>query len=301
MLIAIYGDKNGTQDSIAWWLSEEQGVGPQIYNAPWKSGNIQAEFDNPMLGTLVEDCRKYPEHDETLRLMENVPGDFLHHWNSWGEWYDKIIWSNYFGCLAEPTQNIISDKLILANASIEEDCFHYIISHAFKKLSLTKVDDDTEVWWRDHVFVDGKEVGPWKDIWYKRYHEQCKQDWHSGKLRYMWQLNFMHWDLYHAIENNTDTAGIVLPDPEDYTRLFQEKLDTTGPDSMAETIRCNDGLVVDDPVWWHQADEILDYCEISWSPTLDQNLRAYCDEYKRKRDWYNREFEDYLTVWSNMS
>ena len=25
----------------------------------------------------------------------------------------------------------------------------------------------------------------------------------AGKLKYMWQLNFMHWDLHHAIVNKT--------------------------------------------------------------------------------------------------
>ena len=79
-MIAIYGDKNGTQDSIAWWLCEEDGIGPQIYNAPWRTGKIQAKFDDPMLGTLVEDCRLYEEHDETMRLMENGSDDFLQPW-----------------------------------------------------------------------------------------------------------------------------------------------------------------------------------------------------------------------------
>ena len=299
MIIAIYGDKNGTQDSIAWWLCEETGIGPQIYNAPWQSGNIQAEFDYPMLGTLVEDCRNYPEHDETLRLMENVPGDFLEPWRRFTEWYPKLVWSNYFGCLCEPTENISADKLILCDESVEEDCFHYIISHAFKRLSLKKVHDDSEVWWRDHVYVGGEDLGGWREIWYKRYHDQCIRDWHDGKLKYMWQLNFMHWDLYHAIRDNTDTRNIQLPDSRDYTRLFAEKLDTTGPDSIKETIRCNDGIVVQDPTWWDQADEILNYLEISWTPSLRKNLSEYTDMYKRKRDWYEQVFANYLTCSNN--
>ena len=301
MLIAIYGDKNGTQDSIAWWLCEEPGVGPQIYNAPWRTGEIQAQFDHPLLGTLVEDIRTYDEHDETMRLMENVPGDFLAPWRKFGEWYDPLVWSNYFGCLLEPTQNIVSDKLILCDQSVNEDCFHYIISHAFKKLSLNKVDDDTEVWWKDHVFVDGKDVGVWKDIWYKRYHPQCIKDWHDGRLKYMWQLNFMHWDLFHAIQSGNDTSNIHMEDPNNYTRLFSEKLDTTGPDSIAETIRHNDGLVVKDPVWWNSADEILDYLEMSWTPSLHKNLLDYTDMYERKRDWYETEFNSYLRLFNNRS
>jgi len=293
MLIAIYGDKNGTQDSIAWWLCEENNIGPQIYNAPWRSGKIQAEFEHPLLGTLVEDIRTYDEHDETMRLMENVPGDFLEPWRKFGEWYDKLVWSNYFGAMCEPTQNIIADKLILCNETPEEDCFHYIISHAFKKLSLKKVDDDTEVWWKDHVFVDGEDIGVWKEIWYKRYHSQCVKDWHDGKLKYMWQLNFMHWDLYHAIKDNGDTASVCMEDANNLERLFNDKLHNDYS-AMDQTLLHNDGIVVNDPHWWNSADEILDYLDINWTQSLRKNLLDYTNIYRKKRDWYEQEFSKYL-------
>ena len=290
-MIAIYGNKNGTQDSIAWWLCEEEDIGPQIYNVPWRSGKIQAEFEHPLLGTLVEDIRTYDEHDETMRLMENVPGDFLQPWRKFDKQDYKLVWSNYFGEMCEPSQNIIADKLILCNQTREEDCFHYIISHAFKKLTKDKVDDDTEVWWKDHVYVDGKDIGMWKDIWYGKYNESMHKAFDEGKLKYMWQLNFAHWDLYHALQDNK--VDVTLEDPDNYTRLFEDKLKKEY-DSIEDTIMHNDGLIIVDPNWFVQADQILEYLEIPWTDNLKTNLNDYMEVYKRKRMWYETNFADYL-------
>lgn len=293
MLTAIYGDKNGTQDSIAWWLCEEDGIGPQIYNAPWRTGKIQAKFDNPMLGTLVEDCRLYEEHDETMRLMENTSDDFLQPWRQHESAHTNLVWSNYFGCLLNPQQKIISDKLILCRESQQEDCFHYIISHAFKMLTADKIDDDSEVWWRDHVYVDGKHIGDWHKIWYSLYHNKMLTAHSEGKLRYMWQLNYMHWDLFHAIQEGKATGGIELCSPHDYHRLFQEKLEPQ-PTVIEQTISSNTGLVVDDPNWFTSADAILDYLNIAWTDSLRQNLTEYTSVYTQKRQWYDERFKLYL-------
>ena len=293
MLTAIYGDKNGTQDSIAWWLCEEDGIGPQIYNAPWRTGKIQAQFDNPMLGTLVEDCRLYEEHDETMRLMENTSDDFLEPWRQHESAHTNLVRSNYFGCLLNPQQKIISDKLILCRESQQEDCFHYMISHAFKMLTADKIDDDSEVWWRDHVYVDGKHIGDWHKIWYSLYHDKMLTAHTEGKLRYMWQLNYMHWDLFHAIQEGKATGGIELCSPHDYHRLFQEKLEPQ-PNVIEQTINSNTGLVVDDPNWFTSADSILDYLNIAWTDSLRQNLTEYKDVYTQKRCWYDEQFRLYL-------
>ena len=293
MLTAIYGDKNGTQDSIAWWLCEEDNIGPQIYNAPWRTGKIQAKFDNPNLGTLVEDCRLYEEHDETMRLMENTSDDFLQPWRQHESAHTNLVWSNYFGCLLNPQQKIISDKLILCRESQQEDCFHYMISHAFKMLTADKIDDDSEVWWRDHVYVDGKHIGDWHKVWYSLYHNKMLTAHSEGKLRYMWQLNYMHWDLFHALAEGKDTGGIELCSPHDYHRLFQEKLEPQ-PNVIEQTINSNTGLVVDDPNWFTSADAILDYLDIAWTDSLRQNLTEYTDVYTQKRQWYDERFKLYL-------
>lgn len=296
MITAIYGDKNGTQDSIAWWISEEENCGPQIYQAPWRTGKVSATFDNPLLGTMVEDIRSIEEHVETLRLMENVPGDFIQPMRVFEKDYKMLIWSNYFGAMCNPKQVIEADKVILCNESKLEDCFHYIISHAFKKLSKSKIDDDTEVWWMDHVYVGGENLGIWKEIWYNKYHEQTYSDFENGKLVYMWQLNYMHWDLYHAIENGHDQINMV--DKDDFDRLFCEKLQNDY-DSINQTIEYNpSALVVTDPTWWSQADDILNFLNMKKTESLQTNLKDYITAYSEKRKWFDQEFKSLISKYA---
>jgi hypothetical protein len=174
-----------------------------------------------------------------------------------------------------------------------------MISHAFKMLTAEGIDDDSDVWWRDHVYVDGEHIGDWHRLWYSLYHDQMLTAHAEGKLRYMWQLNYMHWDLFHALAEGKDTSGIKLCSPYDYYRLFQEKLDESDfafeniPD-IEQTINNNTGLVVDDPQWFSSADVILDYLDIAWTDSLKQNLQEYIQMYTQKRQWYDERFKFYL-------
>lgn len=306
MITAIYGNKNGTQDSIAWWLCNEPGIGPQIYNAPWQSNKSYARFEHPALGTLAEDIREaqYADlHIETLRIMENERnGDFLAPYRPIESKFKNLVWSNYFGGMVDPTYTIQADRVIVCNQTYLEDCFHYMVSHAFKLLSEAKIHDDSEVWWMDHVYVGGEDVGDWKRIWYETYHERCLEEYRAGNLKYMWQLNYMHWDLMHAIWFNKGTEhDIKMVAADDFDRLFLDKLcpESKDPDYkqdlILETIQHNPGaLVVNDPCWWDQADEILDYLGMEWTPELRKNLTDYQQAYKLKRQWFDEKFSDYI-------
>lgn len=310
MITAIYGNKNGTQDSIAWWLCEEPQLGPQIYVAPWKSPTERhrKKFDNPMLGTLAEDQREveYSDlHIETLRIMENEPlVDFLAPLRTVESEFQQLIWSNYFGAMVDPAYKIPADRVIICQQSYLEDCFHYVISHAFKLLTEERIADDSEVWWMDHVYVNGTDVGDWKKIWYQHYHQRCLSDYQAGKLKYMWQLNYLHWDLMQAIlKNKGRELHCQLTPADDLDRLFRDKLrpefQTTGvseeQDLILETIKHNPGaLIVQDPIWFEQADAILDYLGIAWTSGLQENLSSYQDAYRSKREWFDTTFAELI-------
>jgi hypothetical protein len=306
MITAIYGNKNGTQDSIAWWLCQEPGIGPQIYNAPWQSKRLGSQFENPILGTLAEDDRDVEHSDlhiETLRIMENEECcDFLAPYRPIESKFKNLVWSNYFGGMVNPVYKIQADRVIVCNQTYLEDCFHYMISHAFKLLSESKVHDDSEVWWMDHVYVGGEDIGDWKRIWYETYHDRCIDDYRSGKLKYMWQLNYMHWDLMHAIWfKNGQERNIRMVASDDWDRLFLDKLSPESKDQhythdlIEDTIRANpDALVVTDPTWCEQADAILEYLGMEWTPQLRRNLTEYQEAYKMKRQWFDETFADYI-------
>ena len=97
MITVIYGTKNGTQDSIAWWLCEQPGIGPQVYKAPF--------YEYPWEGKphgysgLVNDAFRHEEHTECHRLMENIEGDIIAPMRKHEGAYDMLVWSNYFGNL----------------------------------------------------------------------------------------------------------------------------------------------------------------------------------------------------------
>lgn len=310
MITAIYGNKNGTQDSIAWWLCEEPHLGPQIYVAPWKNPTERhrKQFDNPMLGTLAEDQRDFQYSDlhiQTLRIMENQPrADFLSPMRPIESEFQNLIWSNYFGAMVEPKYTIPADRVIICQQTHLEDCFHYVISHAFKLLNEKYINAHSEVWWMDHVYVDGNDVGDWKRIWYQHYHERCLSDYHSGQLKYMWQLNYLHWDLMQELLDNTgNELNCQLTPADDLDRLFKDKLmpesQPTGvpeeQDLILETMEFNpDALIVQDPLWSDQADEILEYLGVSWTDTLRENLAGYQSAYQSKRQWFDTTFAEYI-------
>lgn len=289
MITVIYGTRNGTQDSIAWWLCNEELVGPQIYKAPF--------YENPWEGKphgdsgLVNDWYRHDEHTECHRLMENIKGDIIAPMRKFEDDYKMLVWSNYFGCLGHTRQKIDCDKLIVCEQSIYEDAFHYMITHAFKGLDHEEITSDSELWWTDHKLVNGEVTDAWKDIWYKNYEQKMHDALDNGKLKYMWQLNFMHWDLHHAIENNLNHEKIELSDPENLKRLLVKKL--IDPEEKTQTdivVTSNPGcMYVKDPTWWDAAVpyDILDYLDMGMSDQLQKALTDYIEAYKERKEWFD--------------
>lgn len=308
MLTAIYGNKNGTQDSIAWLLCEESNIGPQIYTAPWKNLKPNKRFEYAVLGPLVEDLRegKYADlHITTMRHMENDEPDengvlnFLQPFRTLESIYSNVVWSNYFGGIKRNYSLISADKVILCNETLLEDTFHYVISHAFKLIDYKRIENHCRLWWQDHVYVDNEDVGQWREIWYNHYHSLMHKLHDQGKLKYMWQLNFAHWDLYHALERGGDPYAIKLVDADDFDRLIEQKLCNDNEKAMHSTLHFHkeagvDHIVVNDPCWWDQIDEILNYTGIDKSDNLKHNLDAYVEAYTQKREWFNTNFDSYV-------
>ena len=287
MFTVVYGTRNGTQDSIAWWICNEDGVGPQIYKAPFYNHPWKG-FPNSNSG-LVQDSYRHPEHTECHRLMENIRGDILAPMRQHEENYDMLVWSNYFGCLKYHDQEIVCDKLIICEESSYEDAFHYCLTHAFKGLDHDEIDEDSELWWTDHKLVNGEVTDSWKEVWYKDYHDAMHDALDNDKLKYMWQLNYMHWDLHQEVIHNR-TGVVKLNDHDDYTRLLAEKLHANEP-TKTDWVKYHnpDSLLINDPTWWDQGNPhiILDYLELRKSEVLMESLDDYIEAYKIRREWFD--------------
>lgn len=290
MFTVIYGAKNGTQDSIAWWLCHKEGIGPQSYLAPHIDDKRQ-DLD-PKRSTLILDNRSNDEYVECHRLMENVRGDIIEPMRKFEKDYDMLIWSNFFGELKYADQKIDCDKLIICDQDPLEDCFHYVVTHALKPLDHEQIDRDSEVWWRDHMYVNGEEVGQWKEIWYSKYHKQMHEDFDNGKLVYMWQLNFMHWGLQSSLTDNTNYPE--LKEKDDIGELIKDKVLKHQPNNLDITLTHNpNALYVRDPVWfdYRKVKMILEYLEIPDDENLQDALDKYEKAYRVRRNWFNDQVE----------
>ena len=123
------------------------------------------------------------------------------------------------------------------------------------------------------MLLDGNDIGKWKEIWYRDYQDQCIQDFKDGKLQYMWQLNFAHWDLDKALRvHNRESFELDYS----WNRLVKEKHDA---EEIITQNYCIQNLKVDHLVvdinWFENTDVILDYIGVSNSDILIKSAAMY--------------------------
>ena len=297
MLTVVYGTYGGTQDSIAWWLcnSMTQNIGPQVYEfvpdlyyralPPLRNRQWSGKANNDT--ALVLDAVRHKEHTECHRLMENIRGDIIAPMRPLEKDYDMLVWSNYFGDLLYPDQKIECDKLIICNQDTYEDAFHYMVSHAFRVLTKEFIDKHSEIWWTDHKLVNDKVTDNWKKVWYDTYHQKMHDEFDKGNLLYMWQLNYMHWDV-NSLINGEDIKPTLEPADNLKRLLFERLLDNKQPTRLDQTLWSNPGsLYVCDPNWFNSANKILEFLKVERCNKLDETLDRYKYEYKIRRDWFD--------------
>jgi hypothetical protein len=285
-MISIYQTVNAHAPAIHWWLAQDPRFGPQLYEGynpkPDTASNRIVEelrfskhFQPDNLDQAV-----YNVHQESLRQLENKSANDMNQVDCTSDYfeytkdlYEYPVWSNYFGCTQAPLGIPMSDKLIIAKSTVEESAMFYITQYAFNKLDLNDIEDHSKVWWEDHMLLDGNDIGKWKELWYRDYHNQCIQDFKDGKLQYMWQLNFAHWDLEKALRvYNRESFELDYS----WNRLVKEKHD---PEDIITQDRCIQNCKVDHLVvdinWFENTDVILDYIGVSNSDILIQSAALY--------------------------
>ena len=286
MNIAIYQTVNAHAPAIHWWLAQDKRFGPQLYQGLDPVCNVER------IGSIVQEIRNedidadvYDIHQESLREMENkeaVNGivDCTSSYFNFVRKYEYPVWSNYFGATKKYKVTIDCDKLLFAQSTVEQSAMFYITQYAFNKIEqLEDINDHTMLWWQDHMLMGGEDIGDWKETWYRDYHDQCIADFHNGKLQYMWQLNFAHWDLYNMFLENKSKFTL------DYSieRLFEEKHKTDDIDRQQTTIKSMtdnnvDHLLVDEE-WFNNTSAILNYLGIENSKELDDAASLYSKRY----------------------
>ena len=281
MNIGIYQTVNAHAPAIHWWLAQDSRFGLQLYK-----GLVPA-CDGERIGSIVQEIRDdlYNIYQESLREMENkeavngIVDCTSSYFNSINN-YEYPVWSNYFGCTKYPNSVPLSDKLLFAKSTVEQSAMFYITQYAFNKLTINQINEHSKIWWEDHKLMAGKVLDSWKETWYRDYHDQCIADFHNGKLQYMWQLNFAHWDLFDSLENSDGKFDL------DYSpkRLFEEKHNNDDIKAQYVSIKSMkednvDHLLID-VEWFNKTNIILDYLGISNSKELDDAALLYKKRYK---------------------
>lgn len=287
MITVVYGQFNGTQDSIAWWLcnSTTKNIGPQIYEFLPDSHKWTGTANNT--SGLILDAVRHNEYMECHRLMENVQGDIIAPMRKFEKEYDMLLWSNFFGNLEYPDQKINCDKLIVCDEDTYEDAFHYVINHAYRTICKEDIDEHSKLWWTDHKQVDGKVTDNWKQVWYDRYHQQMHDEFDKGNLVYMWQLNYMHWDVNSLIEGK-DIKPKLEPADNLKRLLFEKLLDNKWSKRLDRTLWSNpDALYIGDPHWFKNDNKILEFLNLERCSKLTESLDKYKYEYTIRRDWFD--------------
>jgi hypothetical protein len=308
MNIGIYQTVNAHAPAIHWWLAQDPRFGPQLYKGldpkPKKMsiGIIVDELRND-IDVQTIDAELYECHQETMREMENkkeslengiLKIDCTTEYFNFNNKFEYPVWSNYFGCTDDPKFAPKCDKLIFAQSTIEESAMFYITQYAFKQMDQFQLEAHCEIWWKDHMLMSGDNIGKWKEIWYRDYHNQCIEDLNNGKLQYMWQLNFAHWDLHDQLLSDDNPAFKL-----DYSfhRLFKEKHDPGDIESQNRSLsniqKNNIDHLVVDVKWFNNTDVILDYLGISNSTELDNAAQVYSERYKQVVEAYDILYNKY--------
>jgi hypothetical protein len=242
MDIIVYQNNTGSAPAIHWWLSQELNIGPELY--AFNDGYCRPRGHH-VGGVVIEDSQSpfHEKHRESINLLEeqtkesnqetqhlvvngklikpeikqqgtiDVTRPFIKDKSK----FDYFVWSNYGGNLINPETIIKADKTLLVDNSVEEQLFFYISQYAFAWIETPDdIVEQTESWITEHPSVEN-----WKELWYKKHHNNILAKWKDGDLKYMWQLNFAHNDLRTALENGNDNIEFINAD--DHQRLFEVK------------------------------------------------------------------------------
>ena len=305
-MIAVYQTVNGCAPAMHWWLASNKKFGPQLYNFTYDTDASNPNCkDANHVGPIVLEVREdsnildpaiYELHQESLRQMENFnPNDYVVDCTS--DYFSKLteyqmpVWSNYFGN-CQNGKIPLADKLLYCNHTPHDSCFFYVTQYAFVELDVEKIEDDTKNWWEDHKLVNNKVVDNWKDVWYNAYHKQVLKDFEAGKLKYMWQLNFAHWDLEHALLEGKTYFNLDYS----FERLFENRLsDVDDNDSIVWQANKHKYDHMDVTVnWFDNTQAICDYLNVEQTDDMKSSAGKYRESYLNAMDRYHNLFGKYL-------
>ena len=312
MLSIFYGHDLGAPESLSWLLCQEENIGPQIFEF---DSNVNNANRGRLFNKIISDVREnkyFDDHYLCMQRMENLTNgdigkngpsdpkmhnesvDFISHYRKYEQEFEHVVWANYFG----RTSNIYSriegaDKVVFCKQPFVETFTHYITGYAFGEQQHSDIDAASKIWYEDHHHLDGKDTTQWKEYWYRLYHKKMHDAFDAGELKYMWQLNFMHWDLCNALtEGRGDPEKIELNAHDDLDRIWDFRRRDYMEQSIDEQFYTSnsDKLLIESDNWVDDLDEVLDYLEIDKTKNMQYNIECYEYLVNQKREWVHKTF-----------
>lgn len=288
----------GCSLSAALMLDSEEVVGPKYYRYSWiKDNNNKFNPDN-VFEILVHVDRNLSEQCGQFKSMQLLENEKL---NSDGQVtfldgyfeqykYPIKLWSNWFGGVDHKNYTYPSyvDKLILCNSTPLDITFDYVMTSALKPIkNLESIDYSTDLWERDHVMThgtDGLKIGNWHKNWYGLFHDKVKQNFTEGKLKYFFQLNRMHWEVFEK-ENMADVKFWGEEDIQSMINIFytESNSDTS---YMPRVMRNNPNHLELGRTWYKDVSIIEDYIEYKFSEEQKFHITKYGSHLDKKFDFF---------------
>ena len=306
MNITIYDDYDLIGNALAAALVQTKAYGPKMFRWMWDTHSYYDEDGVTQKNILADrDWAIDSGYLNSIQAMENECGNgteilqttFLDgFFEQFGGPWNNVVWANWFGTVSAKYPKLNNhDKLILCQTSRFDAVMNYCCEGVMRPILLEDIDLSTENWRMDHVEQYGSNIGEWTDLWYNNWHEQCKNDYADGKLKYFFQLNRLHWDLFHTIKGiKTDKVKMYTIDQtNDVLREVYEggpgQFDSTHMDRVIETNP--DGLVIDSK-WHSNLQPIQDHLSMTFNDKQLSNINRYIIQCQKKVDYFKEHFPD---------
>lgn len=309
MNISIYDDYDLIGNALAAALVQTKAYGPKMFRWIWDTDSAYDKNDITYKNIVSDrDWAIDSGYLNSIQAMENECGNgteilqttFLDgFFEQFGGPWNNVVWANWFGTVSAKYPKLNNhDKLILCQTSRFDAAMNYCCEVAMRPLTeieTNPVDLSTENWRMDHVEQYGSNIGEWTDLWYNNWHEQCKNDYADGKLKYFFQLNHLHWDLFHTIKGiKTDKVKMyTIEQTTDVVREVYRGGDGTFDSThMGRVIETNpDGLVIDS-MWHSNLQPIQDHLLMTFNDKQLSNISRYAAQCQKKVDYFKEHFPD---------
>ena len=141
-------------------------------------------------------------------------------------------------------------------------------------------------------YLDGNDTTLWRDYWYRLYLIICIKRMIQGELKYMWQLNFMHWDLCNALLDSKGDPEKLNLIHDNLDRIWDERIAQYSDDEILKQYNFanTDKLLIQSEDWLDDIDEVLNYLTIDKTENMQYNINKYKDLINHKRDWVQKTF-----------